>query len=82
MLARLAWLVNVLLTSTESNCLTHTQQQQNKFAKEPMAQKEVSDIPGIGPKYHRRLKRAGFKYANEVFGQYLKHGERTNHLLL
>ena len=42
------------------------------FVNEPMAQKEVSDIPGIGPNNHRRLKRAGFKYADKAFGQYLK----------
>ncbi|XP_074503366.1 barrier-to-autointegration factor-like [Sebastes fasciatus] len=48
-----------------------TTQKHREFVKEPMGNKSVTFLPGIGKVLGRRLEQQGFEQANTVLGQHL-----------
>ena len=51
--------------------MSSTSQKHRDFTAEPMAEKPVTDLPGIGPALGDRLCSAGFDKAYIVYGQFL-----------
>ncbi|XP_046561947.1 barrier-to-autointegration factor-like [Haliotis rubra] len=51
--------------------MSSTTQKQQNFVSEPMGDKPVTALPGIGPVLGERLNEAGFDKAKDVLGQYL-----------
>lgn len=43
----------------------------DRFANEPMGNKTVKKVPGVGPAIGGSLNESGFTQAKQVFGQYL-----------
>ncbi|VEL15538.1 unnamed protein product [Protopolystoma xenopodis] len=48
-----------------------TSQKHRDFLSEPIGEKSVFELPGIGAKLGERLESKGFKYAYVVLGQFL-----------
>ncbi|XP_074503360.1 barrier-to-autointegration factor-like [Sebastes fasciatus] len=51
--------------------MSSTSQKHREFVKEPMGNKSVTFLPGIGKVLGRRLEQQGFEQANTVLGQHL-----------
>ncbi|KAK6317627.1 hypothetical protein J4Q44_G00130270 [Coregonus suidteri] len=51
-----------------------TSQKHRNFVSEPMGNRSVRDVPGIGPVQGRRLEDKGVTRADQMLGQYLVSG--------
>ncbi|KAK6317628.1 hypothetical protein J4Q44_G00130280 [Coregonus suidteri] len=51
-----------------------TSQKHRNFVSEPMGNRSVRDVPGIGPVQGRRLEDKGVPRADQMLGQYLVSG--------
>lgn len=51
--------------------MTNTTQKFRRFVDEPMGEKDVSALPGIGNTFASVFKENGFNMAHQVLGQYL-----------
>lgn len=57
-----------------------TKKQEN-FVSEPVRNKRVEDLPGIGAVYGGRLRKAGYTTASDVLDQYSKNPDGFEHWL-
>jgi len=51
-------------------------QKHNNFVSEPLGNKPVTALPGIGPKLGQSLERKGYEQASQVVGQYMAMGKQ------
>uniref|UniRef100_A0A8C8LWD4 Barrier-to-autointegration factor n=1 Tax=Oncorhynchus tshawytscha TaxID=74940 RepID=A0A8C8LWD4_ONCTS len=51
-----------------------TSQKHQSFVTEPMGNRSVRDVPGIGPAHGRTLEERGMPRADQLLGDYLKRG--------
>lgn len=51
--------------------MSTTSQKHRNFVSEPLKEKAVTELPGVGAVYAKRLVDAGFDYAYQVLGQFL-----------
>ncbi|XP_073714565.1 barrier-to-autointegration factor B-like [Misgurnus anguillicaudatus] len=51
--------------------MTTTTQKHRSFCSEPMRNKSVETLPGIGPVMAEQLEKIGIRRANEVLGRFL-----------
>jgi nucleotidyltransferase/DNA polymerase involved in DNA repair len=52
-----------------------TTKKHRKFVNEPLGEKPVEDIPGIGEAHGKKLREQGFDKAYKVLGQFLLQGK-------
>ena len=63
--------ITYVLFLNRSARMSSTSQKHRDFVAEPMGEKPVTDLPGIGPVLGERLSAKGFDKAYVVFGQFL-----------
>ncbi|PIK55220.1 barrier to autointegration factor [Apostichopus japonicus] len=57
-----------------------TSKKHRDFVREPMGDKPVTVLPGIGKVLGDKLEKAGVSRADNVYGQYLVHNKDRHHL--